>query len=221
MNAMLNNLYPLPATLEGRPSAVASRRRHHIGDYALDPNRVDRFNQLLTRLDRQRPALDRDQLASAARQLVELPGPGSMPSCIQQRLRRAAAIDLMTIDPGWTPANDAIGPAELVIGYVRSDDKLIPDTMPRIGRLDDAIVIDVAWPLLAEEVRCYLDYCRVRRIEATLRNCRGHDFGFGRDDWERAREAEAAWIRHCREVGTRSYVSPRSTALSAPIFRVH
>lgn len=221
MNAMLNNLQPLPAALDRLPHERTGRRRHHIGDFALDSGRLDGFNQLLTRLDQQRPALDCDQLASAARQLIELPGPGNMPSCIQQRMRRAAAIDLMTVDPGWTPANDAIGPAGLVVDYVRSGNDLIPDALPRIGRLDDAIVVDVAWPLLDEEVRYYLDYCRLRRVEATLRNCRGHDFGFGRDDWEQARQAETAWINHCSEVGTRSYLSSRSTGLSASIFRVH
>jgi len=216
MNAVLNNLEPLPATLNA-PAQEPGRRRH-IGDYLLDSARLECFNQLLTQLDQQRQALDPDQIASAARQLVDRPGPGNMPSCIQQRMRRAAAIDLMSVDQGWTPANDAIGPAGLVIDYVRSSYKLIPDALPQIGRLDDAIVIDAAWPLLVEEVRCYLDYCRVRQIEAALRNCRSQEFGFGREDWELARRAEVAWINHCRAVGTRSYLSAGSSASN---FRVH
>lgn len=218
MNAMLNNLQPLPATLNRPAHERAGRRRHHIGDHVLDSGQLECFNQLLTQLDRQRSALDRDQLASAARELVDLPDPGTMPSCIQQRMRRAAAIDLMTVDRGWTAANDAVGPAGLVIDYVRSGYKLIPDALPQVGRLDDAIVIDAAWPLLAGEVRSYLDYCRVRQIEATLRNCRSQEFRFSRQDWEQARQAEVAWINHCRAVGTRSYLPAGS---STPLFRVH
>lgn len=221
MNAMLNTLQPLPAPLNSAAHTRAARRRHHIGDFVLDSAPVARFNQLLTRLDRQRPALDPDQIASAARVLIDPAGAGTVPGCVQQRMRRAAAIDLMTVDAGWTPANDAVVPATLVVDYVRSDNKLIPDALPQVGRLDDAIVIDAAWPLLADEVRCYLDYCRLRQIEAELRNCRADDFEFGRQDWEQARQAEGAWIRHCRQVGMRSYLSARSLALSVPVFRVH
>src|SRR3546814_19418915 len=88
--------------------------------------------------------------------------------------------------------------------YVRSRRDLIPDDLPRVGRLDDAIVIDAAWPRLADEVACYLDYCRIRRIEAELRECDVSQFTFGRADWEQARSAESAWPEHCRACGQRS-----------------
>src|SRR3546814_8684622 len=70
----------------------------------------------------------------------------------------------------------------------------------------DAIVIDAAWPRLADEVACYLDYCRIRRIEAELRECDVSQFTFGRADWEQARRAESAWTEHCRACGQRSYL---------------
>src|SRR3546814_15870343 len=74
-----------------------------------------------------------------------------------QQRKRATSIGLMIDDPAWQPANDAAAPAALVMDYVRSRRDLIPDDLPRVGRLDDAIVIDAAWPRLADEVACYLD----------------------------------------------------------------
>src|SRR3546814_11617452 len=85
--------------------------------------------------------------------------------------------------------------------YVRSRRDLIPDDLPRVGRLDDAIVIDAAWPRLADEVACYLDYCRIRRIEAEPPECAVSHFTFGPADWAQARRAQSAWTEHCRACG--------------------
>lgn len=220
MNAIIDNVSPLPSVLLRRLPTQHPGRRHHIGGFSLDESRLDRFNELLARLDANREALESDQLACAARTLVTHTGnpadAGSAPACIREQMRRAAAIELMSADPAWVAANDAVGPAQLVVDYVRSGNDLIPDAMPRIGRLDDAIVIDAAWPLVSAEVISYLDYCRLRRIEAELRGSARGEFAFTRADWEQARRAETAWIGHCREVGTRSYVSTGYV----PTFRV-
>lgn len=213
MNAVIANPKPLPAALQPQ-STPHPARRHEVAHYRLDDAAIDRFNQLLARL--QHPPLDPDQLASAARQLSPPRAHGRPPACIEQRLRRATTIGLMSADPAWQPANEAAVPASLVMDYVRSERDLIPDQLPRIGRLDDAIVIDAAWPQLADEVQCYLDFCRIRRIEAELRGCEVSQFAFGRDDWEQARRAEPAWIAHCHAADTRSYL-PRA---AAPFFRV-
>src|SRR5690606_2900637 len=112
--------------------------------------------------------------------------------------------------------NDARAVASRVVGYVRGHDDLIPDQLPRVGRLDDAIVIDTAWPLLAAEVDEYLDYRRLRRIEAQLRGCTTRDFGFTREQCQQAFRAEAALAAHQRSVREHSYL-PASTSR----FQVH
>ena len=41
--------------------------------------------------------------------------------------------------------------------------------------------MDAAWASIADEVRDYLDYCRLRHVEATLRGEARTHFGFTRD----------------------------------------
>lgn len=72
-------------------------------------------------------------------------------------------------------------------------------------------MVDGAWPQLSGEVRSYLDFCRVRRVEAGLRGCGDHDFAFTRSAWLEASKAEKAWIAHCRDNGRRSYLPDRAT----------
>jgi hypothetical protein len=118
-------------------------------------------------------------------------------------MRRAGAIDRMLKDDAWSPEDEVIVPGEMVIDYVRGKRDLIPDTMPKVGRLDDAIVVDAAWKTLAPEVRNYLDFCRLRQVEREL----GNGQGFDRAEWELARHAEAEWIEHCRRVSGNSYLT--------------
>jgi hypothetical protein len=217
MNVTLNPLSPLPDALR-QPCRNGSGRRQRIGDYQIDRDALQQFNELLERLDLKHPPLDCDQVASAARQLVEAPRPGRAPPCIQQRMRRAASIDWMLTDPDWniTVAVSAMA-AAMVVEYLRGNQTLIPNGLPVVGRLDDAIVIEASWPAVALEVDNYLDFCRVRHIEAGLRGEPERHFGFGRADWVVAARAESQWIAHCRRVGGLSYVP----AESAGRFRVN
>src|SRR3546814_13536944 len=98
----------------------------------------------------QHAPLDLAQIATASRELPWPKADGRAPGCIEQQLKRATSIGLMIDDPAWQPANDAAAPAALVMDYVRSRRDLIPDDLPRVGRLDDAIVIDAALPRPAD-----------------------------------------------------------------------
>jgi uncharacterized membrane protein YkvA (DUF1232 family) len=214
----LNAIDPLPSVLE-QPRPPGSSRRHRIARIDLDARGLDRFNTLLERVGGGNAPLDSDRIATAARQLLdggEAGAGAAMPRCIRQQLRRGTALAWMVGDPGWTAANDAGEVAALVVGYLRGQDDLIPDSLPRIGRLDDAIVVKAAWSRLEDEVADYLDFNRVRRIEAALRGLPALEFRFDRQDWIQARMAEAALAGHRRGIRESSYL-PRPAAL----FSIH
>ena len=216
MNAMTATAAALPTILD-RPNGLLIRRREHVQDFCLGQAELDRFNDLLARLGRKDSPLDRDQLATAARELSDSNTPDVAPPCIEERMRRVGNLSSMISDRNWTPANDAVDVAAQVVGYVRGDDDLIPDRIVRVGRLDDAIVIETAWPQLAAEVADYLDYRRLHRIEASLRGLGASAFRFTRSDWEAARAAEAALVAQQRHIRTHSYLP----AAAASLFQIH
>ena len=82
---------------------------------------------------------------------------------------------------------------------------------PALPSLDEA-----AWLLVADETARYLDFRRLRAIEAQLRGCAPGALHFTRADWEAARTAEAALASHLRQVRSSSY-APEPT----PMFRIH
>lgn len=206
MNARTAALNPLPAALQS-PAWTSPRhpaRRRSIGNCPIRAEALARFNRQLAKL--QHFPLDRDQLATASRELADRSPDNPGPASIAQRLRLADTVERMLDDATWQPAGEAIAPARVVVDYVHGTHELIPEQAPRIGHLDDAILLDAAWPQLAGEVDSYLDYCRLRKIEARLRGCAVGDFSFSRKDWEQARCAEAGLFAHCRRVGSGSYL---------------
>jgi hypothetical protein len=212
MNAQLAILPPLPAALQSPMWASPYRpaRRRSIGHFPIRAEALARFNRLLARL--QHFPLDRDQLVTASRELAGRSPSAPCPASIAQRLRLADTVERMINDATWQPASEVIAPARLVVDYVHGAHELIPEQVPRIGHLDDAILLDAAWPKLAGEVDSYRDYCRLRKIEARLRGCQVGEFSFSRKDWEQARCAEAGLFAHCRRVGSSSYLPADATA---------
>jgi len=216
MNVTLATIAPLPDALS-QPPSNGNRRRHLIGRHDIDPGALQHFNDLIAQIDLGRQPLQRDQVASAARELIDQPRNGLAPHCIRQRMRRAGALDMMMTDPEWEALAVAQVAAAIVVDYLRGSFNLIPNAVPVVGRLDDAVMVESAWPVTAEEVRNFLDFCRLRRIEAELRGEHRLHFGFTRDQWVLARQAEAEWIAHCQRVATSSYVP----ATSIQRFRVN
>ncbi|GAB3727644.1 hypothetical protein GCM10028862_04430 [Luteimonas pelagia] len=211
MNAALNELHPLPAALvNGKGDAG---RRHRIGTFDLDNGALAHFNRLLSILDDGHRPLVPDQLATAARELDGEPAGRQAPACITQRMRRAGVIELMLRDAEWAMPDAAREPAELVVAYVRGATDLIPDRLPRVGRLDDAIVVDAAWDSLAREVADFIEFRRLRRAEWLLAGMRAR---FDRRDWVEARAAQARLAEARVGRGDGSYV-PRPV----DVFVVH
>ena len=215
MNTMLAIAHAVPPPITLGLHVPGEDRRHCVDGFCLAEQGMDWFNAFLAQLGRTQRPIDQDQLSTAGRTLADS-DPAVAAACIGVRMRRAAAVDRMLADPGWTTAGDAAVAGAAVVGYVRSHKDLIPDSIPRIGRLDDAVVVDTAWPRLADEVVAYADFRRLRRVEAALRDCEPGDFRFTRDDWLESREAEAALAEHRLRVREGAY-APAATVL----FRIH
>ncbi|MCD9028113.1 DUF1232 domain-containing protein [Luteimonas sp. BDR2-5] len=217
-NAIHTQLQPLPATTQSRTAGHGRRRR--VGQLVVDERRLARFNRLLKALGHA-TGLDIDQLATFGRTLAATTPGQTTPDWIHHRLQQGELLSRMLGDRDWAPGSEPGGGrvaflGRVVLGYLRSRDDLIPDDTPGIGRLDDAIVVDVAWPMLAGEAAAYRDFCRLRDAEARLRGCAAGGFRFTRSDWRAARRAEVALQRLRNRIRDSSYLPA-----AAARFRVH
>lgn len=156
----------------------------------LRPDAVAGFDALLHELNPDALRADPDRIEALAGWLATLPRPDAE-SLLDSRLDRAGELGSMLVDSEWDTDAALRARAIKLLDYVDRDEDLIDDHTPLFGLLDDALLIDLAWPAFAPEIEDYLDFCAYRRE----RHLRGVDPQH-RVAWLHDRSAEIeAWRR--------------------------
>lgn len=190
---------PAPLTLPLPPESRDSRRRL-VGGIELRDAAVQRFNHLLAQIAPNAPRVSADQLVTLARWLQEQPREHAI-AILSERLARAEHLRRMLNDSDWDVCVDTRERARMLISYLRQVDDLIPDTEPLLGHLDDALLVELAWPTFADETLDYGDFCRFRTDERPRGTPRERRLA-----WETACLAEAALLQQRRQVRARHYI---------------
>lgn len=216
---MFRELHRYGLPLGEAAAATSQHRRHHAGQIDLDPSEVDSFLRLVEQLGQLPVSLDADGLASAARWLLDhYPDRQTLAPCIQARMRVATALQMMLMEPGWAPAPSLAVMIHRLVTHLHEDHRLIPRTLPVIGHLDDAILVDALWPQIEGELHDYAAFRYLRRLEAELAHTSTVRLGFTRRDWEREWPALQGLQTHFRQVGLGSYMPAE---LDSERFNVH
>lgn len=210
------NLATLPLPSMTRAQADQPRRRHSIGALELKNGALQQFQDIAAAVSTS-PAPDLDGIASAARSLIARFSGARHAPCIRQRQRCLAALQAMAAEAAWTLDEVTRQRIKSIARYAANQEQLIPDTLPVVGGLDQAVLVDLLWPSVQAELADYLDFRRLRAEEAALQGMRPHAMTYDRRQWQLSQAAEAAWIAHMRSTGQSSYVGVQAPAL----FRIH
>jgi hypothetical protein len=203
MNFAKSYQEPLPLAL---PVAHAGSARKIEGLELADAALLS-FNFQLHDVHEQAPSVGADQIARLAQWLRALPKE-TAEATINLRMGRAESLRKMLDDPDWILSEQIARRGRRLLDYICRIDDLIPDDLPLIGHLDDALLVELSWSEFAGEVQDYLDYCRYCS-ESSARGSGGER----RSAWESACLAEASEMLHRQEVRQRGYARP------APISR--
>lgn len=153
---------------------------------------------------------DADEIRDTARQLIADARATELPDFIEKRLARLETIINMVDDPEWRLAAED---AERVIGalvYFCNPEDLIPDHVPGLGFLDDAIYVELIIRQLRAEVESYEEFCEFRKKEETRRRENGLDPHVEREAWlAEKRTALHAQMRKRRKVPSLKGWRPR------------
>lgn len=202
------SVWPLP-----RPVRSTPHRRHQISGLKLGRNSVRRFQETAERLHTRNRVPDADVIASTGRALIRQYHGFRRAPPISLRVRLLKALRAMAEEPGWKLEPHIHERVQLLCGYDTDVRRLIPDDVPVIGGLDDAMLIDMAWPSLHPEVADYLDFRRARAELASERGVDRHLPDFDREQWLMMRDEQCAWRHYVREHGLSHYTAPAGPAL--------
>jgi uncharacterized membrane protein YkvA (DUF1232 family) len=127
---------------------------------------------------------DESDIIEAARGMFEDVRGARTPAFIKDRLNRLESLTNMVQDEEWQMPD---GPRDRVLRalvYFCDPEDLIPDSIPGIGYLDDAIMIELVLRELKHEIEAYEDFDKYRSTY-------NRRFKFGRDANTRAKRLAA------------------------------
>jgi len=152
--------------------------------FTLSDHDLERFQAIV---DKAKTAVADSQNAeaieAAARQLIADSKTSELPEFIADRLAKLEVVINMVADEEWQ-LSDA--DRKRVLGalvYFCDPEDLIPDHIPGLGFLDDAIYVELVIRELADEIELYEEFCQFRTVEEARRKEKGQDPHVEREEW--------------------------------------
>jgi uncharacterized membrane protein YkvA (DUF1232 family) len=174
--------------------------------FTLSDQDLDHFQQIVDRAksamaDARKPAA----IEQAARKLIEEAKGQDLPDFIASRLVKLETIINMVGDEEWKLSDEERNRVLGALVYFTDPEDLIPDSVPGLGFLDDAIYVELIIRELKAEIDSYEEFCAYRTAEEKRRIERGQDPHVEREAWLADKRATLhARMRRRRRAGSGS-----------------
>lgn len=138
-----------------------------------------------------------EEVIAAANGLLAEARKDEVPDFIGERLAQIDNLVAMLRDEGWNlPEEDRQRVLSALVYFADSEHNIIPDTVPVLGFLDDAIMIELCVRELQHDIEAYEDFCDYREREAARHG--QEPASVGRADWLADRRDELIDRMHRR-----------------------
>lgn len=152
--------------------------------FTLSDSDLQHFQAIV---DEAREKVDSEERAAeieqAARKLIDDSRAGSLPEFIADRVEKLDIVLRMINDEEWRLNDEERTAIINALAYFSEPDDIIPDNIPGLGFLDDAIYVEVVLDELRHEIHLYREFCEFREAEEGRRKARGEDVHVGREEW--------------------------------------
>lgn len=181
----------------------------------LSDKDIAHFTELAKQAMAASQTASRDSIISQAKALLKDVDRKVESDYIRSRLGRLRILIDMLEDEGWGMKEVGQQRVLAALAYFSSPDDLIPDSVPGLGYLDDAIMVELLSRELTPEIDAYQDFVVYRRAEAKRRGLDPDKVG--RADFLEAKEA--ALLARMRRRRRRSVGTGRAGRSPFSLFR--
>lgn len=152
--------------------------------FTLSDQDLDHFQNIV---DKAKSAMasteSAEQIEAAARQLITDAKSTDLPEFIGDRLSKLEVVINMVSDDEWQLSEEERKRVLGALVYFCDPEDLIPDHIPGLGFLDDAIYVELVIRELKSEIDAFEEFCDFRAAEEKRRAEKGLDPKVEREEW--------------------------------------
>ncbi|HEX6998412.1 MAG TPA: YkvA family protein [Gammaproteobacteria bacterium] len=174
------------------------------------------YQQVMEAVWRRNAKRAEKELVDGARRLLHQATKQNAPEYVQKRLEDLAVLVDMLDDPEWPLEEQDRRRIVAAVGYFAVPKDMIPDKIPGLGFLDDALMAELVIRELKPELDGYRDFCKYRDNEAELRG----RTKVSREDWLAAKRRQI-WYRIRRRQQESRLSHASNEWPTPPILRYH
>lgn len=125
-----------------------------------------------------------DDIVAAARELLVEMETAEAPDFVTERIAKLHGLIEMLVDEDWALSGKDRDRVVSGLAYFAEPEDMIPDKVPVLGYLDDAIMVELVVTELEHEIDAYEDFCSFRE---TREERFGEEDPKVREEWVEAR----------------------------------
>ncbi len=133
--------------------------------FELEDKDLKFFRSIIKQARETAESVSEEEITSKAEEMIADVRTGSVPAFVVERVDKVQSLVDMLRDEEWDLASQERRKVTAALAYFTDPYDLIPDNVPVLGYIDDAIMIELVVSELKHEIDSFLDFCKYRKEE--------------------------------------------------------